>query len=325
LTEIVLDYGSLGMGKSHKNIAGSSSAALFPDRWLAILLITLWLTGSGCLMAAESSSATTAPPPALAATKNDPSALMRETRQYVAQVTEERNQLRDANDGLRNRQGLLAAYGVVMTLLAAWLIARQLKGATGTAGSPGDTDIFSSSTSVERNPNPTVVMRKNATITIRNGATQQAEVTGRVQTRQAFARTDTATQPRPNPTRSIARTPTPPVAAPTVGSETVRKQLPTPAAVPVPASATQSRTHPATTQRPTVRIEQHSDRLEPVEVALKPGTGSIRRNPGFSSVEMLIAVLMFTAFAFGLMQVVVISPGSGQPELSDHNAVLLKH
>jgi hypothetical protein len=325
LTEIVLDYGSLGMGKSRQIIA---AFPMNPNRHKSLLaVLMLCLAGTVNLSTAEPSTAATSPPPALSATKDDRSALMRETRQYVAQVTEERNQLRDANDLLRNRQGLLAFYGVVMTLLAGWLLARQLKGNTGTPGTVGDTDIFSSSTAIQRNPSPTVVMRKNATITIRNGTTQQAEVTERVQTRAAFVKvkTDPAIT-KPSSTRSVtrpqAREATPSAAA--KAAESVPKPSPAPtlptqrmermASVPVTASVP---------KRPsTVGVEHQSDRLDPVEVAVKPGTGSIRRNLGFSSMEMLIAVLMLTAFSLGLMQAKVISHSSESRELGDKNSVL---
>jgi hypothetical protein len=191
------------------------------------------------------------------------SPLLRETRQYVAQLTEQRNQLRDENDTLRGRQGLLLIYGGVLTLLSGFLAYRVLT-RPATKPKASDTDAFPVAT--------TVTVRKNATITIRNSGTQQAEVTDQVQTRRAFARSDTATQTRQPGTRPITRresratgTPTPPPAA--VVAPELDPNLP---AVP---STTRRHANPRT----TVRVEQQSDRLAPVEVGVKPGTAPVRR------------------------------------------------
>jgi len=168
------------------------------------LLVALCLANAGNMIASESASApsetvstpaaipapTTAPTPAAAGTENL-SPLMRETRQYVAQVTAERNQFREANDILRNRQGLLVLYGVVMSVLAAWLMVRQLKGVKGMASGTRGTDRLSATSA--SHPDTTLTLRKNATITIRNGATQRAEVVEKVQTRRAYARPVEAT------------------------------------------------------------------------------------------------------------------------------------
>ncbi|MBA3697257.1 MAG: hypothetical protein H0W78_00115 [Planctomycetes bacterium] len=197
--------------------------------------------------------------------------LMRETKQYVADLTEERNRLRSANETLGTRQGLLIGYGVVMTLLAAWLMMRVLAKPTVAARSEEpDTDAFPVG-------GTTATVRKNATITIRNGATQQAEMTDQVQTRRAFARSETTTQHRRPITSSIVRsqtTTTP--SAPPVGAaseaEPERPAAPTPTLVP-----NRSRTT-ATHQRATVRVEQASDRLAPVDVTVKPGTAPVHRS-----------------------------------------------
>jgi hypothetical protein len=209
-----------------------------------------------------------------------------EAKQYLAQLTEERNSLRQDNDTLRSRQGLLLIYGVVLTLLSGWLMFRALsrKPATGKPDEVG-TDPFTNTGGTS------AVMRKNATITIRNSNTQQAEVVGKVQTRRAYARTETASHTRPA-TRALERrdavaTPTPPpvptrrVVAPELDPATPVMHTPTtrrhaPATAPLPAKA------PAKAPA-TVRIEQQSDRLEPVEVAVKPGTGTARRGAGASA------------------------------------------
>jgi hypothetical protein len=225
------------------------------------LLLLLCLVAGPALSAAEAPK--TSPAPAAAAVE---SPQQRETRQYVARLTEERNQLREQNDALRGRQGLLLVYGALLTLLSGWLMFRALTRPAGKAKANAPiTDAFPAET--------TAVVRKNATITIRNGSTQQAEVTEQVQTRRAFARGDTAAQTRQPATRTVARndsgTTPPPVVAPELE----------PSAAPVPST---TRRHAATRGNPpqapaTVRVEQQSDRLAPVEVAVKPGTAPVRR------------------------------------------------
>lgn len=201
------------------------------------------------------------------------SLLMRETKQYVAELTEERNRLRSTNETLGTRQGLLIGYGVVMTLLAAWLMMRVLtKPVVAARSEEPDTDAFPAG-------GTTATLRKNATITIRNGATQQAEMTDQVQTRHAFARSETTAQHRRPITNSIVRSqmttmPSNPPAGTVSEAEPTRPAAPTPALVPNRSRAT------ATHQRVTVRVEQASDRLAPVDVAVKPGTAPVHRSSG---------------------------------------------
>jgi len=245
------------------------------------LLVALCLANAGYAIAAESASTpaesistsagTPAPTTAATGTENL-SPLMRETRQYVAQVTAERNQFREANDTLRNRQGLLVFYGVVMTLLAAWLMIRQLRDVKKMARGGENTDRFSA-TSVSH-PDTTVTLRKNATITVRNSATQQAEVVEKVQTRRAYARPAEASPRAPSAqTRGIARSTTPPLPAPIIAPEAEPRHSAGPASQ-QPTRGTGAH------QQPTVRIEPRSDRGDPVEVAMKPGTTPVRRIPG---------------------------------------------
>lgn len=231
-----------------------------------------------CVQLGAGEASTKAPATTPATTGDARSLRASETKQYVAQLTEERNLLRQDNDTLRSRQGLLLIYGVVLTLLSGWLMFRSLsrKPATGKPDEIG-TDPFTNTGGTS------AVVRKNATITIRNSNTQQAEVVGQVQTRRAYARTETASHTRAA-TRALERrdaaaTPTPPPvpahraiapeldpATPVMHTPTTRRHAPPTA--PIPGKA------------PTVRIEQQSDRLEAVEVAVKPGTGTARRSAG---------------------------------------------
>lgn len=231
-------------------------------------------------------SATGEPPAAAPATvaitktvaADERSLLARESKQYLAQLTEERNSLRTANETLGTRQGLLIGYGVLMTLLAGWLMKRALAAAPAVKSKETDTDIFPAD-------GTTTTLRKNATITIRNGATQQAEVTEKVQTRHAYARSDTGSHHRRaavanGDTGATVRNPTTPRAdaAITPKATTVPPATPPPAEL-APTTQVRARST-ATTQRPTVRVEHASDRLAPVEVAVKPGTAPIHRSSG---------------------------------------------
>ena len=63
-------------------------------------------------------------------TTEDISLFVSETKLFVAQLTEQRNLMREENETLRSRQGLLLIYGVLLTLLSGWLILRELRSAS---------------------------------------------------------------------------------------------------------------------------------------------------------------------------------------------------
>jgi len=244
-------------------------------RHTVCLLVLIGMMACVPLGAGEVPASATATTPAV---NGDARSLrVSETKQYVAQLTEERNLVRQENETLRSQQGLLLVYGVVLTLLSGWLMFRALsrKPATGKPDEIG-TDPFTNTGGTA------VTVRKNATITIRNSNTQQAEVVGLVQTRRAYARSESSSHIR-SATRTVERrdaaplptstpVPTRRVLAPELDPATPVMHTPTtrrhePAAAKVPAKA------PA-----TVRIEQQSDRLEAVEVAVKPGTAPVHRS-----------------------------------------------
>ena len=243
-------------------------------RCIPLLLMALGLLVPAFATAGEQPSATTARTPASGSTPapqgDERSLLMREAKQQLAQLTEERNQVRAANEALTTRQGLLIGYGVAMTLLAAWLMMRALTRSTvktAVTDEP-DTDLFPAG-------GTTAVLRKNATITIRNGSTQQAEMTDQVQTRRAFARSDTGSHHRRMATTSIIRKQTNPSANAVIAPELEPARPSAPPLAPAPAAPNRT-----STQRVTVRVEQVSDRLAPVEVSVKPGTAPVHRPTG---------------------------------------------
>ena len=201
-----------------------------------------------------------------------------ETKLYVAQLTEQRNLLRQENDTLRSRQGLLLVYGVLLTLLSGYLMFRALR-----STSPGDKKDEIGTSPFSASSDTTVTVRKNATITIRNSSTQQAEVEGKMQTRQAYSRTETASHTRPA-TRVVERREatqmTPPRAKPVV----IAPELDPVAPVPTTPKPTPTRQHTANAVAPraplSVRIEQRSDRLDQIDVVVKPGTEKVQKTSG---------------------------------------------
>lgn len=248
-----------------------------------VCVLVLLCLPAGVALGGESTAPGATPTAKPTPTAESP--LLRETRIYVADLTEQRNRLRDENETLRSRQGLLLVYGGVLTLLSGWLILRALTRATGKAD---DAEVVASTDVFPVDGTTTAHKKKNATITIRNSSTQQAEVTDQVQTRRAFARGDTATLTRKPTTSTVTRRET---RTATSLSETRTAASPTPVPAPAvvapelepaapPAPAT--RRHTAAGGKPgkapiTVRVEQQSDRLAPVEVAVKPGTAPVRR------------------------------------------------
>lgn len=244
---------------------------------IRFLLLVALVSGS-VFCVGSAAEPTTAPAPAPGKPVDDRSLLARETKQYLAKMTEERNELRQANETYATRQGLLVGYSLVMTVLAGWLMMRALTRRTLPATSgKAETDAFSAS---EARQDTAVTVRKNATITIRNGSTQKAEVTDQVQTRRAFARTDTGSHHRKTTatfSAPPARTPTPAKPASVIAPEL---DPATPVQVPIPTATTKRTTGTGTTQRPTVRVEQQaSDRLAPIDVGVKPGTTRTHRTP----------------------------------------------
>jgi prepilin-type N-terminal cleavage/methylation domain-containing protein len=204
-----------------------------------------------------------------------------EMKHTLARLAQERNQLQEENARLRSQHWLFLIYGGLVTALACWCGLRLLKlSSTPNAKAEIDTDIFASSAPAEGGT--TAIRRKNATITIRNSSTQQAEVVERVQTRRFFARSDGDIEVEGRSTTNRLVRPMRNQSAPSAedgAPGTTRMTRPQENAPTGPGG------RPA-----TVRVEQHSDRLEPVQVSVKPGTAPVVRSRGFSLMEVMISV-----------------------------------
>ena len=153
--------------------------------WL--FLATLLVGVTSLPLMAESAEVTIASDSVEA--QSDKAATM-EMKQALVRFAQERNELKTANEALQNQSWLLIIYSVTMSLLSGWLGLRMLAEPTSVKRENGNTDSFSANTT-------NTVGRKNATITVRNGTTQQPEVVEHVQTRKLFNRSDTASEARP--------------------------------------------------------------------------------------------------------------------------------
>lgn len=265
---------------------------------LAVLLLisALHFPGGG-------SAADTVPSPTIEAAPTERAANA-EIKQALARFAQERNEIGAANEKLRDQRWLLAIYAGVMTLIAGWLGLRLLSRPR--ISKEGVEDAGTVAVAADGGT-ATATRRRNATITIRNGATQQAEVVERVETRRYFNRGDTATLAKRSDTATLAKRSDTATPTPRTGTRTERRTethtapetsdptpMPTPMA-PVKPSARRTESPPSSLpseMRPaTVRVEHRSDRLE--QVPLKPGTGAIGRTTtrkAFTLIEVMISV-----------------------------------
>lgn len=201
-------------------------------------------------------------------------------REVLAATASERDYLALRLDQVSTRVGLLVGYGVLMTLLAGWLGVVLLKRPRQVAPA----SAADSAVETHLGTTVTVRQRKNATITIRNGATQRVEVVENVETRRFFPKTE----PRPARVEEVA------AAMATADDDLILPDDPAPELRPGTdrsvRAAPDARPEPITSRRPaTVRVEHHSDRLPPVEVEVKPGTAAVPRR-GFSLLEVMISL-----------------------------------
>jgi prepilin-type N-terminal cleavage/methylation domain-containing protein len=253
------------------------------------LVVLVLLTGA---FFPPSGSAAEALPVAKSETIPAERAANSELKQALARLAEERNEIRVANDKLQDQRWLLIIYAGVMTLLAGWLGLRLLARPQTTSETTNDTEAFPADDGTA-----VTTRRKNATITIRNGATQEAEVTERVQTRRYFNRGDTATLvKRTEPVAQAPRTTTRiERRTETHVAPATRDPTPTPMPQVVPIEQPSERrketsSFPTESRPATVRVEHRSDRLE--QVALKPGTAVTARTTrkAFTLIEVMISV-----------------------------------
>ncbi len=218
-------------------------------------------------------------------------------RDALAISVRERKLLTEQVAQLQTQKWFILGCVMVMTGVSIWLgmmiLNRGLHPAPPVESKAGnkerESDIFPAD---PRSGNITsVTKRKNATITIRNGATQKEEVSEKMETRRFFNKDDDSNTKRlaRGATATIVRK-TAKIEAPTIAQQpeirptTDRAEnKTTPIETPKAVTATQVRPK-------TVRVDQQSDRLAPVEVALKPGTGPIYRQSGFSILEVMISL-----------------------------------
>jgi prepilin-type N-terminal cleavage/methylation domain-containing protein len=246
-------------------------------------------------------------------------------REALAGTTRERDELAQRIDRLENQRSLLIAVAGLLTvavglLVRAQLLARRKPGTEIDAIEMDANDPFPEGPA-DLVAATTVTMRKNATITIRNGSTQREEVTGQVQTRRFFSSGDTRRTSRRDSTVAEPRgdeTPPPQpsvVKAPETGTRTITNQgtrrvtvslspttakgdgetelkpstdrVPRPTATETGANQTDGPRRPA-----TVRVDHQSDRMEVVEVTVKPGTTGVYRRQAFTLLEVMISVAL---------------------------------
>lgn len=124
-------------------------------------------------------------------------------RDALARAVIERNAISNQRDSLVQQRWLILAYAALASLLAAWFIRAHLR----------RPELIGAVVPLVAQSSTNSTKRANATITIRNGTTQQAESTSRVTTRKLFRyRTATHAQTTPAPpapVRTPAQPPTP--------------------------------------------------------------------------------------------------------------------
>lgn len=292
-----------------------------PCLYACILVFLLTVTGMGVgaelSVPAVSAATTVAVAPAPSVTP--PAAT--DLRDVLAATTSERDHLLIQVERLQQQRivfivvaGLLAL-AVGLLVRARLLVGRPKKAVAEV--SDDNSDPFPEAPA-ELVMATTVTVRKNATITIRNGATQREEVSGQVQTRRFFSgdtrktsrRESTVEAPREEPA-SPAPVVTAP--APTPGTKTIVRSATNRIAAPIqvtPAEAAEPDLCPSTdrvsrpagenaaasqegSRRPvTVRVDHQSDRLDVVEVTVKPGTTGIYRRQGFTLLEVMVSMAL---------------------------------
>ena len=239
-------------------------------------------------------------------------------RESLAATTRERDELQNRIDRLEHQFGLLIAVAGLLAIAAGLLTRAHLQGKRRTGQPPadaveaveiGEAEVFPEAPE-ELVTATTVTMRKrkNATITIRNGSTQREEVTGEVETRRFFSagearrptrRESTTIEPRPDasaPSTTSIRSKTPTRTTALVElSETdaVDGELkPSTDRTPRPTSDSSANQDDSPRRQKTVRVDQQSDRLEVVEVTVKPGTTGIYRRQAFTLLEVMISIAL---------------------------------
>lgn len=290
-------------------------------------MLCLRLTMVWCLLAGGAFAAETMSAPAT------------DLRESLASTTRERDELQTQVDRLEQQRGFLIAVAGLLTIAVGLLVRAHLLGKRRKldkseeaveAVEIGEQDPFPEAPE-ELITATTVTMRKrkNATITIRNGSTQQEEVTEQVQTRRFFSPGEPRRPARRESSADIvpAKPDSEPVpSAPPATARSTRKlttATPTPRNTPLvelsETDSSETELKPGTDRttrsdtdsganqgdsprRPkTVRVDHQSDRMEVVEVTVKPGTTGIFRRQGFTVLEVMISVALLATVLSSVM------------------------
>lgn len=154
-------------------------------------------------------------------------------RHALARTVIERNLMVQQVDTLESQRWLIIGYGVVMTLLAAWLVHLLLLRSKPMGGGR-EADH-------EKDDAPALA---SAVITVRNPETQREEVTGRVTTHHRLGVRTTRMMPLAK--RAVPRPTTPPAGTPARPTTVVARKVALPAAAAVPPAAPAAARAPGT-------------------------------------------------------------------------------
>lgn len=204
--------------------------------WWRIVLVCVLCAGLG---AWSSTVAGESQPPAAGALPSTEPPGGVDLRHALARTVIERNIMVQQVDTLESQRWLIIGYGVVMTLLAGWLVHLHLLRArpVGT-GSLADQD----------GDEPPA--RATAVITVRNPETQREVVTGRVTTHHRLGVQTTRMMPVTK--RAMPRPTSPPPRTPARAATVVARKVATPTAAPTPASA------PASARPPDLEATEYT-------------------------------------------------------------------
>ena len=204
-----------------------------PRRPLGTILLLCGLLGASPVVAGDAvvSASTLEGTPSTGVEQAEP-----DLRDALAQVVIERNVVTVQRDSLQQQRWLIIAYAVVASLIAGWLLHRSLRREQARVVAGRQAPPVPETRPVRR--------ATNATITIRNGATQQAELTERITTRRLF-------QQRPTPPRPL---------------------VPVPAATAAPAPVVAKPPAAKTPSAPSPALERKTTSATPRPAASAPGT-----------------------------------------------------
>jgi prepilin-type N-terminal cleavage/methylation domain-containing protein len=231
----------------------------------------LWALAPSHVQASDSISDTAgdaATVETVATVTEPPSSTGDDLREALAQVVVERNAVTSQRDSLLGQRWLIVTYAAMVSFLALWFMRLFLQRArSGPAPAPAMADM-----SMALATAPPRKRTTNATITIRNPATQQPEIVDRVATRRFFRQRSAAVVPP-------VATATPPAPLPVVGD-----YAPTDA----PVGRTGRRADPV--RAGTDVIPQLAAEPETTNVRIARRDGRQLSRQGLSLLEVMIAL-----------------------------------